>query len=213
MFITLEGIEGSGKTSQIKHIAAFLENHGIHCIITREPGGTITGKKIRSILLDPKNKDIDPVTELLLYNADRVQHINTIIIPSLSEGKTIICDRYFDATIAYQGYARGLNISLIKQLHKIAAKNLKPDITFLLDLNPEIGLERAWKQVKTGQRTIIETRFEKEMLSFHKKVRKGYLTIAGLEPDRFKIIDASQNIVHVTQDIINTLKIVINKRQ
>jgi len=211
MFITLEGIEGSGKTSQIKPLVDFFKTQGICCVTTREPGGTIVGGKIRAILLDPENKDIDPVTELLLYNADRRQHINQIIIPALSSGKTIVCDRYFDATIAYQGYARGLNISLIKQLHELATENLKPDITFLLDLNPEIGLKRAWKQVKNGQRTDMETRFEKEKLSFHEKVRKGYLDIARFEPDRFKIIDASQNITCVQQDIINTLTTIIKK--
>ncbi len=211
MFITLEGIEGSGKTSQIKPLVDFFKTQGICCVTTREPGGTIVGRKIRAILLDPENKDIDPVTELFLYNADRRQHINQIIIPALSSGKTIVCDRYFDATIAYQGYARGLNISLIKQLHELATENLKPDITFLLDLNPEIGLKRAWKQVQNSQRTDMETRFEKEKLSFHEKVRKGYLDIASLEPDRFKIIDASQNITCVKQDIINILTTIIKK--
>ena len=212
MFITLEGIEGSGKTSQIKHIVDFLNTHGVRCITTREPGGTIIGEKIRAILLDPENKNLDPVTELLLYNADRVEHINKIIIPSLSSGTTIICDRYFDATIAYQGYARGLNIPLIKQLHTLATENLKPDITFLLDLKPEVGLERAWKQVKNGHRTDKETRFEKEKLSFHEKVRNGYLDMASFEPDRFKIIDASQNITLVKQNIINTLTTIINNK-
>lgn len=209
MFITIEGIEGSGKTSQIKHIADFLKDHGLDYVITREPGGTITGKKIRSILLDPENKEIDPVAELLLYNADRVNHINKIIRPSLSKGKIIICDRYFDSTIAYQGYARGLNISLIKQLHELVAENLKPDITFLLDLKPKIGLERVWKQVKNGERSFIETRFEKEVLSFHEKVRKGFLAMAEFEPDRFKIIDASQNITNVKKIIIKILKTII----
>jgi len=209
MFITIEGIEGSGKTSQIKHIADFLKDHGLDYVITREPGGTITGKKIRSILLDPENKDIDPIAELLLYNADRVHHINKIIRPSLSKGKIIICDRYFDSTIAYQGYARGLNISLIKQLHELVAENLKPDITFLLDLKPKIGLERVWKQVKNGERSFIETRFEKEVLSFHEKVRKGFLAMAEFEPDRFKIIDASQNITNVKKIIIKILKTII----
>ena len=209
MFITIEGIEGSGKTSQIKHIADFLKDHGLDYVITREPGGTITGKKIRSILLDPENKDIDPIAELLLYNADRVHHINKIIRPSLSKGKIIICDRYFDSTIAYQGYARGLNISLIKKLHELVAENLKPDITFLLDLKPKIGLERVWKQVKNGERSFIETRFEKEVLSFHEKVRKGFLAMAEFEPDRFKIIDASQNITNVKKIIIKILKTII----
>jgi len=205
MFITLEGIEGSGKTTQIEHIFEFLKSKGYECVLTREPGGTKIGKKIRAILLDPENKDIDPLAELLLYTADRAQHIKELITPSLSAGKTVLCDRYFDATVVYQGFARGLDIALINSLHKLALNDLKPDITLLLDLPPEIGLSRAWKQINNGTRTSDETRFEKEKLSFHKKVRAGYLELARLEPERFQIIDASKNENQVKQQIINAL--------
>ena len=193
MFITLEGIEGSGKTTQINHINRFLKNRGHDCVVTREPGGTRIGEKIRSILLDPESKGMEPMTELLLYFSDRVQHVNQLINPALAEGKTVICDRYFDATLVYQGYARGLDIKLIARLHELVLKGLKPDITLLLDVLPEIGLSRAWKQIDSGSRTGDETRFEKEALSFHQKIRAGYLELARLEPQRFRVIDASED--------------------
>jgi len=208
MFITLEGIEGSGKTTQIKKIAEFLGNKGYDCVITREPGGTRVGGKIRSILLDPESRDIEPVCELLLYVSDRVQHIKEVVNPSLAEGKTVICDRYFDATLVYQGYARGLSIDLITRLHELILEGLKPDITILLDLPPEIGLLRAWEQIDNGSRSGGETRFEKEALSFHEKIRKGYLELARLESQRFRVIDASQEKKKVQMDIEKVLALI-----
>ena len=145
MFITLEGIEGSGKTTQIDRLVELFEDRGIECVTTRQPGGTLIGENIRSILLDPTNSALEPVAELLLYMADRAQHINELIRPCLQAGKTVICDRYFDATVVYQGFARGLNIELIQQLHQILFDDLKPDITLLLDLAPQTGLQRAWQ--------------------------------------------------------------------
>jgi dTMP kinase len=205
MFITLEGIEGSGKTTQAGYIVQSLQRKGYDCVITREPGGTRIGEKIRSILLDPESKDIDPLTELLLYTADRAQHIKEFIYPSLSAGKIVLCDRYYDATVVYQGFARGLDIDLIKRLHGLMFADLKPDITILLDLPPEEGLSRAWKQIKNGTRTDLETRFEKETLSFHEKVRSGYLELARLEPERFRVIDAAKDENRVREKIIKTL--------
>jgi dTMP kinase len=210
MFITLEGIEGSGKTTQVGHILKFLQTKGHDCVITREPGGTRIGKKIRAILLDPESKDMDPLAELLLYTADRAQHIKELVNPLLAAGKTVLCDRYFDATLAYQGFARGLDIGLINQIHKLILADLKPDITILLDLPPEKGLSRAWKQIENGARAGIETRFEKETLSFHAKVRSGYLELARLEPERFRVIDASKDESQVRKEIIKVLSIEIN---
>jgi len=210
MFITLEGIEGSGKTTQIVHIQEFIQSRGYDCILTKEPGGTEIGEKIRGILLDPENKDLVPLTELLLYMADRAQHLKTKIDPLLSIGKVVLCDRYFDATLVYQGFARGVEINLIERLHNLLFEGLKPDVTFLLDLAPGIGLARAWKQIKTGARADLETRFEKETLLFHEKVRKGYLKLADAEPERFKIIDASQDEIHVSSQIIKTLSLYLN---
>ena len=211
MFISFEGIEGSGKTTNIHHAVRFLQDKGHDCVITREPGGTRVGEKIRAILLDPSNKGMDPLTELLLYTADRSQHINEVISPLLSAGKTVVCDRYYDATVVYQGYARGLDTALILRLHRWLFKNLKPDITLLLDLPPEVGLSRAWKQIDTGDRDRVETRFEEETLSFHKKVRSGYLEMARLEPERYRIIDASKEADQVRKEIVRTLAEEIDK--
>jgi len=205
MFISFEGIEGSGKTTNLSHAVGFLQDKGHDCVITREPGGTRIGEKIRAILLDPSSKEMDPLTELLLYTADRSQHIKELIAPFLSAGKTVVCDRYYDATVVYQGYARGLDMELILRLHRLLFENLKPDITILLDLPPEIGLSRAWKQIDNGVRDRVETRFEEETLSFHNKVRSGYLEIARLEPKRFRIIDASKEPDQVREEIALTL--------
>jgi dTMP kinase len=192
MFITLEGIEGSGKTTQIGRLVELFEDRGIECVTTRQPGGTLIGENIRSILLDPANSALEPLAELLLYMADRAQHINELIRPALREGKTVVCDRYFDATLVYQGFARGLSIELIGQLHQLLFDDLKPDVTLLLDLSPQVGLKRAWQQLNNGQRSGDESRFEAEAVAFHEKVRAGYLELARLEPDRFRVIDAAQ---------------------
>lgn len=205
MFITLEGIEGSGKTTQLRHIADFLRRKGQECIVTREPGGTRIGEKIRRILLAPDSSDMDSLTELLLYTADRVQHVKEILIPALSVGKTVLCDRYLDAMLVYQGYARGLDIELIERLHRLVLADLKPDITILLDLSPEEGLSRAWKQIDNGTRTGTETRFENEAVVFHEKVRTGYLALAQKEPDRFHIVDATQDRETVRKEILKAL--------
>jgi dTMP kinase len=210
MFISFEGIEGSGKTTQIQGVYDHLLQKGYDVIVTREPGGSKIGRQIRSILLDSKNKGLDPLAELLLYMADRAQHLNEIIKPGLSSGKMILCDRYYDATIAYQGYARGLDIDLISRLHGFAFADYKPDMTFLLDLPPQTGLERAWRQIENGQRTGTETRFEEEALDFHRRVREGYLALAQLEPRRFKIIDAAGPTEGVKKEIMAVLDSAIN---
>jgi dTMP kinase len=206
MFITLEGIEGSGKTTQIGYLVEYFSTLGQQCVTTREPGGTSIGTKIRSILLDPESKDMDPTTELLLYMADRAQHIQFLVKPALAAGKTVLCDRYFDATVVYQGYARGLNIDFIKKLHAMLLNDLKPDVTILLDLLPEAGLKRAWKQLNNGQRSDDESRFEEEKLEFHQRVREGYLDLAHQEPDRFHIIDADQDERQVRDQIVQCLE-------
>jgi dTMP kinase len=211
MFITLEGIEGSGKSTQILHIFNFLNKLGLKSIITREPGGTRIGRKMRSILLDPESSALNPAAELLLYTADRVQHIQEIILPMIEGGSIVICDRYFDATLAYQGVARGLDMTLILDLHKLICRNLKPDLTFLLDLPPDTGLQRALKQLESGSRMDTESRFEKETIAFHERVRAGYLAIAEKEPERFRIIDASQSENQVQAQITRVLEFEIRQ--
>jgi dTMP kinase len=192
MFITLEGIEGAGKSSQLETITGFFKDRGYACFATREPGGTAVGAQIRSILLDPANRDLDPRAELLLYVADRIQHIKRVIEPHLGEHRVVLCDRFFDATLVYQGYARGLDTGLIRDLHRLVCNDLAPDLTLLFDLDPRVGLDRAWRQLDCGGRTGLESRFELEKLTFHEKVRSGYLELARSEPRRFRIIDASQ---------------------
>jgi dTMP kinase len=212
MFITLEGIEGSGKTTQIGRLVKYLEARKIECVATRQPGGTLIGENIRSILLDPANSGLKPTTELLLYMADRAQHIFELIKPCLDEGKTVVCDRYFDATLVYQGFARGLSIELIGHLHKLMFDDLKPDVTLLLDLSPQLGLERAWQQLNAGQRSDDESRFEAETVAFHEKVRAGYLELARLEPDRFSIVDAAQTQDQVFAAISKVLSALLEQR-
>ena len=201
MFISLEGIEGCGKTTQLTHLSSYLTDKGRPFVVTSEPGGTAIGEKIRSILLDPASKGLVPFAELLLYMADRAQHIHSLIRPRLAEGKVVLCDRYFDATVVYQGFARGLDTGLICDLHRIIFEDLKPDITFLLDLQPRIGLARAWQELDSGSRCGTESRFEEETICFHEKVRAGYLELAGREPERYKIIDASRSIDETQADI------------
>ncbi len=211
MFITLEGIEGSGKTTQMSHIARFLEGRGRTCVQTREPGGTGIGEKLRAILLDPAHRHLAPGAELLLYTADRVQHVQEVVAPALEAGRTVLCDRFFDATLVYQGYARGLDRHLVQTLHNLLLGGLKPDLTLLLDLDPEAGLRRAWRQLDSGSRGNGESRFEKEALAFHRKVRAGYLDLAAGEPQRFAVVDAARSEAAVRETIFEILDRRLNR--
>jgi len=206
MLITLEGIEGSGKTTQIDYIVAHLRQWGREYVVTKEPGGTVIGEKIRAILLDPENRDIDSLTELLLYAADRAQHVRELIKPMLSAGKVVICDRFCDSTTVYQGFTRGMDMDLIRQLNDLVLAGLMPDITYLLDLPPAVGLRRAWNQISDGSRSKSETRFENEKLQFHEQVRKGYLELARRSPDRFVVVDASKDSLEVKKNILRHLE-------
>lgn len=205
MFITFEGIEGCGKTTQIKRIAKRLSRNGIPIITTLEPGGTSIGQNIRRIVLDSHNKNLSHLAELALYAADRAQHIEEVIKPALDQRKWVICDRFFDATVAYQGTARGLDMELIRMLNEKVTKGIQPDITFLLDCPVEVGLDRALERNRTlspkGQ-----DRFEKERLDFHMKVRRGYLELARNNPKRFVIIDATLAKNEVEQEIFKHIK-------
>jgi dTMP kinase len=191
MFITLEGIEGSGKTTAMVGLAAFLDARGHACTLTREPGGTAFGRRLRAILLDPASGGLDPRAELLLYCADRVQHVRSVIAPALADGRIVVCDRYLDATLAYQGGARELGLELIRALHGLVLPPLVPDVTFLFDLEPRIGLARARSALADGARRRRESRFEEEALAFHEAVRAAYLELARAEPERFITIDAA----------------------
>lgn len=203
MLFSFEGVEGSGKSTQIQLLKEFLLNKGYEVLLTRQPGGSILGKKIRNLILDPEEEDKPtPLTELLLYIADRAHHVESIIEPALARNCIILCDRYTDSTIAYQGYARGISIEKLEYLNSIATKDLKPNMTFVLDLDPTIGLTR----VKESRNQLIFDRIEAEKIEFHQKVRYGFLQIAQKEPDRLKIIDATQSVQQVTENIINLVR-------
>ena len=190
MFITFEGIEGCGKTTQVKRFAKRLKGLGISPITTLEPGGTRIGKHIRKILLDSRNKNLSPLTELILYAADRAQHVAELIKPALDQGKWVICDRFFDATVVYQGIARGQDMNLIQTLNAQVTQGIQPDITFLLDCPVDMGLSRALARNVT-QSQKGQDRFEREALDFHRAVRQGYLDLARKNQDRFVVVDAN----------------------
>ncbi|MEW5807584.1 MAG: dTMP kinase [Acidobacteriota bacterium] len=199
-FITFEGVEGCGKTTQARELASHLKTKGYEVFLTREPGGTEIGNAIRRILLDSKNSGMNPYTELYLYLAARVHHIQEVIIPRLERNEIVICDRFSDATKAYQGFARGIPLNFIERLHRTNLHPLKPDLTILLDLSPEIGLKRA-RERNSSKKVFKEGRFEEEALAFHRKIRKGYLDIAKKERKRIKIVDASGDLEEVRQEV------------
>jgi dTMP kinase len=194
-FITFEGGDGTGKTTQIHALESYLTGRGRACRVTREPGGTSLGKLIRQVLLQVGEQEIASTTELFLYLADRAQHINEIIAPSIKAGELVLCDRFTDSTLAYQGYGRGIDPQRLRQLNDIADGGLHPDLTFLLDCPVRLGLER------TSQRQTQGDRFEREKVEFHEKVRSGFLEIAHAEPGRFRIIDASRSVQEVSAEI------------
>lgn len=192
LFITIEGGEGSGKTTQSLLIKEYLENKGFKTLLTREPGGTALAEAIRKILLEPES-NLVPLSELLLYEAARAQHIEEIILPALKAGKAVICDRFIDATAAYQGYGRGLNISFIDKLNAAASFGIKPALTFYLDIDPKLGLKKA-KSLDKESYGKNGDRIERESRAFHEKVRRGYLARAKKYPKRIKIIKTDENV-------------------
>jgi dTMP kinase len=192
-FVTFEGIEGCGKTTQIQLLKSFLKKQGHRVITTREPGGTPIGDKVRSILLDSCNNEIDLKTELLLYQAARAQHVKDLISPSLKEGHVVICDRFTDATLVYQGYAQKLNKVFIELLSQFVTDNLIPDLTILIDCPVEIGLKRAQDRIVQNREGPAEDRFEEKNSEFHQAVRLGYLDIADKNSTRFFIVDGREN--------------------
>lgn len=199
LFITIEGPDGSGKSTQIKKLADYLEQAGHAVVLTREPGGTKISEKIREIILDKDNIEMDPVTEALLYAASRAQHVAEVIRPALKEGKTVICDRFVDSSIVYQGIGRELGIETVENINCIAVKNTLPHITFLFQLCPEIGLERKTQQ---GEKD----RLEQEALAFHQKVFEGYKGLKELYPDRIVVVDASRSIEEMHRDMVMAIE-------
>lgn len=201
MFITFEGGEGSGKSTAIKHIVEQLQKDGFEIVLTREPGGTPISEQIRNVILDKKNTEMDPVTEALLYAASRRQHIVEKIIPSVKEGKIVLCDRYLDSSLAYQGVARKLGIDYVYELNQFATEGLLPDLTLLFDLEPEIGLKRI---SSNSSREV--NRLDVEKLDFHHMVRDAFLSLAKRFPDRYVIIDASSSPEKVASDAYEAIR-------
>jgi dTMP kinase len=201
-FVSFEGGDGTGKTTQIHALENYLVQQGRSCVVTREPGGTSLGKLIRQVLLEVGDHDIAPSTELFLYLADRAQHVNEIIRPALAAGKIVLCDRFTDSTVAYQGYGRGIDLKLLRQLNDVADGGVSPDLTILLDCPVAMGLGRTSRRPSVeGQPR--EDRFERETIEFHEKIRAGFLAMARAEPARFRVIDAAQAVDDVARDIQN----------
>lgn len=209
LFITLEGVEGSGKTTQARAVAAALQANGHAVELTREPGGTSVGRALRAILLDPANS-IEPVTELLLMLADRAQHVREQIKPALAAGTIVISDRYSDSTSAYQGHGRGFDLKLLGDLNRLAADALDPDLTFVLDCPVEVGLART--RARQAADSTIPDRFENEQLEFHQRVRSGFLAIARDNPHRVTAIDATLSPDTVRSTILDAVRVRMERR-
>lgn len=199
MFITLEGPEGSGKSSQIPALAEWLRDQGYDVYTTREPGGTLIGDQIRQVLHDLENTAMHPRTEILLFLAARAQHVEEVMRPKLEKNTIVVCDRYADSTLAYQGYGHGVDLGMLKKLLDFSTGGLYPDLTILLDLDVEKGLDR--RKHSGGE----WNRLDAYTLAFHKRVREGYLTLAANEPQRWRIVDAAQSKKNVQESLRQTI--------
>jgi len=207
VFITFEGIEGTGKTTQITRLKQHMEDMGRQVLLTREPGGSRIGRELRRLLLTMESSDLTGETELFLYLADRAQHVREVIRPALEQNKVVISDRFADSTVAYQGYGRGIDPKLLHSFNQTAIGEYGPDLTILLDIEPEIGLKRAMMRNMREQKVREEGRFEAEALPFHKKVREGYLTLAMLHRSRIRVVDAAQS----PDEVANAIAAVVDE--
>lgn len=199
LFITIEGMDGSGKTTQINKLKEYFENKGQHVVLSREPGGTEISEIIRELVLDIKHKEMDFVTEALLYAASRSQHVRELIVPSLQRGDIVICDRYMDSSLVYQGMARGLGVEMVRTINDIATDKLQPDVTFFLDLEHSKGMTR-----KKNHKELDRLEAEKE--EFHQKVREGYHQLLAEHPKRMIAVDAGHSIDEVHEAILAGLR-------
>lgn len=204
IFISFEGIEGSGKTTQARLLYDYLCAKGLNPVLTEEPGGTEIGREIRKILLSLGHLNMHPVTELLLYNASRSQHVNEVILPAIKSGRVVITDRFSDSTFAYQGWGRGLDRDIISRIDEISTGGFRPDITILIDVDVNVGLLRNRKANKVD-------RIELEEIEFHRRVRDGYLEIARQQPRRIKIIDGSKGIEDIHRQVISEMESILTR--
>lgn len=194
LFITVEGTDGCGKTTQINLMKEYIKQKGYNVVLTREPGGTNIGEKIRTIILDPQNVEMKASTELLLYTAARAQLVSEVIKPAVGRGEIVICDRFIDSTYVYQGFGRGIDIEVINDVNRAALGGIMPDITFFFDISPEIALQR---RVNTSG----ADRIEKEKMDFHRRVYSGYKKLASMYPDRIKSINSNRSIEEIAEDV------------
>lgn len=194
IFITVEGTDGSGKTTQIKRMEKYLAEQGREVILVREPGGTKISESIRSITLDPASTEMGNITEMLLYAAARAQLVEEVIKPSIDCGKVVICDRFIDSTYAYQGYGRGIDISILEMVNNVAINGVVPDMTLFFDISPEVALRRRMASSETD-------RIENEGTIFHRKVYEGYIKLTEKFPDRIKRIDGSGSVDKVWEEV------------
>jgi dTMP kinase len=202
-FVSFEGIEGCGKTTQISLLSDVLTRRNIPHSVTREPGGTAVGEGIRKILLHSETIHLTAAAELLLFYASRSQNILEKIEPALSRGEVVICDRFYHASMAYQGYGRGIPIDFIEKLTDLVCGERRPEVTILLDIEPEIGLARA--RARNSNRVEDEGRFEMEEIPFYSRIRNGYLTLAAREPQRIRVIAANRSVEEIHRDVLKAL--------
>lgn len=208
-FISFEGGDGSGKTTQLRLLESHLVAQGKACLSTREPGGTPLGKMIRRVLLQVSEEEIFSQTELFLYLADRAQHVREVIQPALETGKLVLCDRFTDSTLAYQGYGRGADLVMLRRLNQAASCGISPDLTFLLDCPVRTGLSRTKeRQNEEGgiRKESFQDRFEREEIDFHEKVRQGFLELAREEKERIYVLDASRSVQEINEEIEEILR-------
>lgn len=207
LFISFEGTEGSGKSTQMRLLVERLRGRGLQVVENQEPGATAIGKQIRRILLDPDNAEMAPMTELLLMFASRAQAAAQIIRPALERGDIVVSDRFSDSTLAYQGFARGLGFETVKGAHQLALGNLMPDLTIAIQVDPKIGLERALRRNLAAGTVFDETRIDRQALEFHLKVAAGYRQIAEANPARFRIVDGTGDPVEVAERVWDEVEV------
>jgi len=204
LFITFEGIEGCGKSTQLALLKDYIASKGGKVVVVREPGGTRTGEQVRSILLNSGGEGLESRTELFLYEACRAQLVARVIRPALKEGSTVLCDRFTDSTIAYQGYGRGLDIDSIRRMNELATGGLVPDVTILLDCDEAVGVNRALGRIEAAGGEDREDRFEKEALAFHRRVREGFAELSAADK-RIRMVDASGEIASIHKKICDII--------
>ncbi|MBP5343028.1 dTMP kinase [bacterium] len=201
-FITFEGTDGSGKTSIIKEVERYLKIQGYNVVTTREPGGVAISEQVRNVIHDVNNTEMDPLCEAFLYAASRRQHLVQKVMPLLKEGIIVICDRYVDSSLAYQGYARGIGIEKVKEINEYAIDGIYPDLTIFLDVSPKLGIER----IMSNQKNHELNRLDKESINFHEKTHEGYLELVKMFPDRIKRVDGERSIKEVSFDCFQLIK-------